>query len=176
MWHKVRPLLIILSIALNMAFVGTWIVGSLRQKALPGHGARCGTGEIWRPLHRRLGLSDAQWREIEPRMRAFHDSTRARCGRMRALRSELIDLLAADRPDREAITAQQEAILAGQREMQERVIAHLLAEKQALTTEQQKKFFQMIRQRSGCAPAGNAVLCPDSTPGERFRTPTGSRK
>jgi Spy/CpxP family protein refolding chaperone len=78
---------------------------------------------------------------------------------MRSLRSALLDLLAAEHTDREAIAAKQAEILNGQREMQKQIIAHLLAEKQFLTPEQSTRLFQMMRRRSGCASGANAALC-----------------
>jgi Spy/CpxP family protein refolding chaperone len=159
MWRKISPLLFILSVTLNLAFTGTWIVGTLQRKTMPGCGAQPGSGEIWCPLHRQLGISGAQWRKIEPRIRVFNDSTRVQCERMRSLRSELVDLLAAEPTDREAIAAKQAEILNGQREMQKQIIAHLLAEKQFLTPEQSTKLFQMMKEKSGCASGANAALC-----------------
>ena len=78
MWKKIRPLLILLSVALNVAFVTFWAV-----RALPSHfcGKRgtTGGGAVWCPLHRKLGTTDAQWREIEPRLAEFKKSARTVC-------------------------------------------------------------------------------------------------
>jgi Spy/CpxP family protein refolding chaperone len=81
----------------------------------------------------------------------------------------MIDLIASTRPDRQAIAAKQDEILAGQRKMQELVIEQLLSEKQVLTPQQQKDLFDLLRQRGGCAghgpmmmgmPGGEGTTCP----------------
>jgi Spy/CpxP family protein refolding chaperone len=75
----------------------------------------------------------------------------------------MIDLIAAAQPDRQAIAAKQEEILAGQRKMQELVIGQLLAEKQVLTPQQQKELFDLLRQgseRSGLGPMMMGMAAP----------------
>ena len=150
MWKKTRPLLILLSVALNVAFATLWVV-----HALPSHfcGKRrtTGGGAVWCPLHRKLGTTDAQWREIEPRLVEFKKSARAIRAEVNRARGKMLDLIAAPEADREAIRAKREEILASQRSMQELVISHLLSEKKALTQEQQKQLFEILRRPSGCA-------------------------
>jgi Spy/CpxP family protein refolding chaperone len=82
-------------------------------------------------------------------------------------------LIAAPEPDREAIGAKQEEVFAGQRRMQELVISHLLSQKKALTQEQQKRLFEMLRRQSGCAGHGPMMgrmdmgpVCPTEAPRE----------
>ena len=147
MWKKIAPLLIVLSVALNVAFIGVWGVHAGRTHWLVD-GTR--DGKVWCPLHRRLNVTDEQWREIEPRIVEFLRRSQAICADMNRLRTELIDLIAADQPDREAIAAKQERIRAGQQRMQQLVVEYLLAEKEVLTAEQQKELFELIRQRSAC--------------------------
>ncbi|MFO7897568.1 MAG: periplasmic heavy metal sensor, partial [Planctomycetota bacterium] len=132
-----------------------------------------GHGSVWCPLHRRLNVTDEQWRRIEPRLEAFRDRTRAICTRMNRLRGEMIDLIASDDPDRDAIAARQEEIRAGQRQMQQLVIEHLLAEKEVLTPEQQRELFHLIRRRSACHGPGRMMGLPDapSSPGGREGQP-----
>ena len=153
MWKKIRPLLILLSVALNVAFVVFWAA-----HALPAHfrGRSWASDEegVWCPLYRRLGAREAQWREIEPRLVEFQKSAGVVCAEVSRAHGEMIDLIAAPEPDREAIRAKQEDILAGQRRMQELVINHLLSEKKFLTQEQQQQLFRMLRQQSGCAGHG----------------------
>jgi len=176
MWKKLKPFLIILSVGLNLAFVGTWIA----------HAACVGrTGEVrscdepkpqsgvWCPLHRQLGIDEEQWQEIEPRLLEFQKSARELCGDIGKHRLELLDLIATADPDQDAIRARQDAILAGQRKMQELVIERLLAEKDMLTPEQCEMFFQLLRDRSSCAGHGPMVGSgPHKSGGQR---PCGSR-
>lgn len=154
MWKRIRPLLILLSVTLNLAFVGVWaahaLSGRLRCPRGPTHGGE-GVSCL---LHRRLGTTEAQWRDIEPDLAEFRKSARAVCAEINRTRGELINLIADDEPDMEAIQAKQEEILAGQRRMQKLVISHLLSQKKALTQEQQKQLFEMLRRQSGCASHG----------------------
>jgi len=172
MWKKIRPLLILLSVALNIAFATFWAVRAL-PSYLRGRHRTAGGGAVWCPLHRKLGATDAQWREIEPRLVEFKKSARAVCAEVNRARGEMIDLIAAPEADREAIRAKQGEIVAGQRRMQELVINHLLSEKKTLTPEQQKQLFEMLRRRSGCAGHGPMMgqmdlgpLRPAEAPGE----------
>jgi Spy/CpxP family protein refolding chaperone len=105
-------------------------------------------------LHRRLGTDQEQWQRIEPVVMAFRKESQAVCQEVTRARLELLNLLAAPQPDRQAIAAKQEEILAGQRRMQQLVIEHLLAEKEVLTPGQQKDLFDLLRGRSGCAGHG----------------------
>jgi Spy/CpxP family protein refolding chaperone len=154
MWKKIAPLLIVLSVALNIAFIGVWAVHTARR-----HWLVDGTGgsEMWCPLHRRLNVTDEQWKQIEPRIAEFRRRSQAICAEMNRSRTELIDLIAADEPDRQVIAAKQEQIRAGQQRMQQLVIEHLLAEKEVLTAEQQRELFDLIRQRSACHGPGRMM-------------------
>jgi len=159
MWKKTAPLLVILSVAFNLAFIGVWGAHVIREHA--HHGTwftdRHSDG-IWCPLHRQLGASDQQWKQIEPKVSEFRKSSQTVCQEVARKRGEMIDLIAASQPDRQAIAAKQEEILAGQRRMQELVIDQLLAEKQVLTPQQQQELFDMLRTRGGCAGHGPMMM------------------
>jgi len=176
MWNKIRPLLISLSIGLNLAFVVFWAVEALpshfRAQDQSGHDERVSC-----PLHRQLGATEEQWREIEPRVVKFQESARLVCGEARRAQGEMIDLIAAPEPNREAIRAKQEEIMTCQRRMQELVVNHLLNEKTVLTREQQEQLFRMVRQQAGCAAHGAMTgstdrepMCPGAA-AESTRTP-----
>ena len=155
MWKNMKTAIVILifSVALNMAFGAMWAI-----HRLPTHIGRTGhKGDsnakscVSCPLHRKLGTSEKQWQEIEPRLMEFQRSAQTVCQKTNQLREELIDLIAAPQTDLEAIRAKQDEILAGQRRMQELVVSHLLKEKELLTPQQQKSLFDMIRKQSDCA-------------------------
>ncbi len=151
MWKKVAPLLILLSVAFNIACVGIWAVHAVRARCADG-GFR--HGEVWCPLHRRLNVTDEQWRQIEPRLTDFQKAARDVREDVNRCRAELLDLIVAVESDREALRAKQDEILAGQRRMQELVIEHLLSQKNVLTPVQQRELFEMMRRRSGCIGQG----------------------
>lgn len=154
MWKKIAPLLVVLSVALNAAFIGIWVVRVSREMC-----SRDGTsdGPVWCPLHRALEVTEEQWQEIEPRLAEFRRQSQATCADMNRLRGELIDCIAAGKPDQQAIAAKQEEIRAGQKRMQTLVIEHLLAEKEVLTAEQEKEMFGLLRRRIACAGPGRML-------------------
>jgi Spy/CpxP family protein refolding chaperone len=164
MWKKIAPLLVVLSVSLNTAFIGVWVVQASREHWIsPERHGQTFEG-VQCPLYRSLNVTNEQWGQLEPRLAQFQHDSETLCKDIHRRRIELIDLIASPEPDSEAIAAKQEEILAGQRKMQERVIAHLLAEKQMLTKEQQAKLFDMIREKTGCA-GRNAMMYPVSIPG-----------
>lgn len=167
MWKKIAPLLAVLSIGLNVAFIGAWVVRVAQAKTVTDEMQR---GGIWCPLHRELGVTDKQWRQIEPRLIEFRRQAQAIRTDMNRLRAELIDLIATDKPDPQAITAKQEEIRGGQQRMQELVVDRLLAEKAVLTPPQQEQLFSLIRERTQCpgnrlfGGFGNRASSPETQP------------
>ncbi len=154
MWRKIAPLLVVLSVALNVAFVGVWGLRELRYRDVA---EKPYDGPVWCPLYRRLGVTAEQWGRIEPRLKAFRRQSRALCKEMSSLRAGMIDILAAENPDPRAIAEKQGEIRAGQARMQKLVIEHLLAEKEVLTAEQEDKLFEMIRDQSSCSGPGRML-------------------
>ena len=75
MWKRTAPLLVILSIALNLAFIGVWAAHAAASRLSRGdvsYGPDAGgNGAMWCPLHRKLGATDQQWRQIEPKLTEF---------------------------------------------------------------------------------------------------------
>jgi Spy/CpxP family protein refolding chaperone len=160
MWKQAKPALVLMSIALNVAFVGVWLTYAATSR-VGSQGNRCEPGEsasVWCPLHRQLNVSVAQWQEIEPRLRAFRASADEICRQIIELRSGIIDQLASPNPDLDAIKAKQGEILAGQRRMQGLVIEQLTSEKKVLTPEQQQRLFDMLRSQSGCGRGGPLLV------------------
>ena len=160
MWKQAKPALVLSSIALNVAFVGVWLTYAAASR-VESQGNRREPGDIasvWCPLHRQLNVSADQWKEIEPRLRAFRASADEICQQISELRSGIIDQLAAPNPDLDAIKAKQGEILAGQRKMQGLVIDQLMTEKKVLTGEQQQRLFEMLRSGTGCDRSGPMLV------------------
>jgi Spy/CpxP family protein refolding chaperone len=152
MWKQARPYLIVASVALNVAFVAMWIAHAAPSRMGPedaGQGAIRQT--VWCPLHRELGVTEEQWGEIEPRLREFQAAVEELRQQTNAMRSQVIDLIAAEQSDLEAIQAKQEEILGTKRRIQRLVVEHLLAEKEVLTPAQQRQLFAMLRDWTGCS-------------------------
>lgn len=160
MWRQIKPALVLLSIALNMAFLGVWLTYAAVSR-VESNEKRCEPGDsatVWCPLHRQLNVSADQWTEIEPRLRAFRASADEVCRQISELRKGIIEQLASPDPDLDAIKAKQGEILAGQRTMQGLVIDQLMAEKRVLTAEQQQRLFQMLRSGTGCDRNGPLLV------------------
>ena len=150
MWNRIVPLLIVLSVALNVGVAGVWIAHASQGYRIGRDQPDEGGQGVWCPLHRSLGVTEKQWQRLEPGLIQFRrDSETLRQDNGRR-RGELIDLIASSQPDGTAIAAKQEEIRLGQQQMQQLVIEHLLAEKEVLTVQQQGELFDMIRERSGC--------------------------
>jgi len=148
MWRKAATYLVLASLGLNLAFVGVWVAHAWPARA---EDAPQRQPAIWCPLHRALEVSPRQWAEIEPRLRAFQAKVGKLCQEVDQARPEVIEMIAAKEPDREAIRLKQDEILAVKRAIQGLVVEHLLAEKEILTLDQQTRLFEMLRQRTVCA-------------------------
>ena len=143
----VKPLLAILSVTLNGAFIAAYL--SHRQPS-DAHSTEHMQSSGCAYLDN-LKLSPDQRTTILARLEAFRESSDQQCKEISKLRHDLIDLLAAKEPNMAEIKAKQEEILAGHRKMQEMVVAQLLAEKSNLNPEQQEALFHLIRVGCGCA-------------------------
>jgi Spy/CpxP family protein refolding chaperone len=153
---KVGPILIVLSVALNVAFVSVWAVHAFSRHRRPctPHGCH---GEGKRGLtrmHRELDVTEEQWKKIEPRLGEFRKASGKACRDVYRLRLELIDLLAAPEVDREAVQAKRDEILDGQRNVQDLAIQHIFAERDVLTPEQRTKLFRLMKEQTRCPGHG----------------------
>jgi Spy/CpxP family protein refolding chaperone len=151
MWSKAKPLLLILSVSLNGAFLATFASQALFAVSTPPV-----TDDCCCPLLRqRLGATDAEWQRIEPRLQDFRSSCARACRQINRSRRELIELIATPDTKPQSLRAKQEEILAGQRQMQELVVEHLLTTKKFLSPQQQKALFDLIR--THCICDGNVM-------------------
>jgi Spy/CpxP family protein refolding chaperone len=162
MAKHVKVLLITLSIALNVAFVGVWVT---RAISAPRGAPRPYPGPqpdqpIWCPLHRELNVSPEQWQRIEPRLEEFRSQMDSITAEVQGLRLEVVDLLARPQSDGETVEAKQEEILTAQRRMQRLVAEHLLEEKKVLTPDQQRQLFETIRGRLSGTQSAGPLLVP----------------
>jgi len=148
MWRKATFYLVLASLGLNLAFVGVWAAHAWPARAADRPQP---APAVWCPLHRALEVTPQQWAEIEPRLREFQAAVGKLCSHTDEIRSEVVDLIAAEEPDLDAIQSKQKEILSTKRQIQRLVVEHLLAEREILTPEQQRQLFAMLRQRTGCA-------------------------
>jgi Spy/CpxP family protein refolding chaperone len=156
MLGTVKAWLVLLSVSLNGALMAAWL-GQACVK--PAVAEKTGTSEC--ELVQKLGLTEEQRREVEPRLQKFRKTSQRQCHKINRLRRELIDLIAADRTDREAIRVKQVEIMDGQQQMQDLVVQQLLTEKATLTRQQTKALFDLVRRQCGCSGTEDENDCGD---------------
>lgn len=142
MKKNVKTLSIIFSVALNTVFMGLFFYHQSGLFPLKNHQT-----DHNHLLYEALDLTRAQRDRFSSAGDRLHGFIRAQGRRTKAMRLELIDLLASKNPDREAIDTKQKEIQTLQRQTQTRVIDHLLEESGMLRPEQRQKFFALIKKR-----------------------------
>jgi Spy/CpxP family protein refolding chaperone len=154
--------LLVASLAFNVGFGATFGVRTYRHYCCGGGvgGAECA---VRQDVLAQLDLTPEQ----QQGMTAARDRMLNQVDELRqqltAEREKLVDLLTAADSDRVAIAAQLDKITAVQRQIQERVVTHVLEEKTLLTPDQQTKFNEIIRRRvcplGGPGPESMAGAC-----------------
>lgn len=145
MWNILRKLLFALSIGLNLAFVTMFILHSMSASDRDaGHSCGPVKSSVSSSIHREVGVTDEQWEKIEPLVQEFREKSSIQRRKISILRSQLMELLARPDVDGSAITAKQEEILDGQRQMQRLVIDHWIKEKAILSSEQAKRLIRSL--------------------------------
>lgn len=145
MWNNLHKPLFALSVGLNLAFIAMWLVHSLSAPGDAGGLSRPEIdGVVPSAIHREIGVTEEQWRKIEPLVLDFREKAVKQRQKISALRGQLMDLLTIPEMDEVAIREKQEEILAGQRRMQNLVIDHLLQEKEFLSPDQGKRLMQSL--------------------------------
>ena len=152
MWKTIKRCSMVVSIALNVAFVGIWIAYAAASIPSPWQTGKSITQQqkIWCPLHRELDVTEQQWEQIEPRLIEFQAAVAKLRQKFQSIRPEVIDLIAAEDCSLEAIRAKQDEIMATKSQIQGLMVNHLIAEKQILTPNQQEQLFKMLRQQVAC--------------------------
>jgi Spy/CpxP family protein refolding chaperone len=131
--NSFKSLAVIFSVALNIAFLATYGVRKLSERP--------------KFVYEELNISKEQKQHFENARDRFLRSVDETGNRIIVRQVELIDLVAADPVDRQAIEAKFEQIDALQQSMQRQVMEHLLEHKKIMTPEQQAKFFAVLKSR-----------------------------
>ncbi len=140
--QQVKSLVLWVSIALNLAFVGAY--GYHRLAGMDPSGG--GTASEPR-LDDQLGLNPDQQERFARGHAAFLDLLAEVGAEIKQRHLELIDRIAQEPTDREAIHRAQEQIRAQQRHLQAEVVDNLLEEAAVLTPEQRRLYFARIKAR-----------------------------
>lgn len=181
MRSTILHLVLVFSLAFNIAFAGIWVYHRARPRpygARPGPGGRGGPGPAWDELD----LTPEQERQVR-------ESWRKVAGRLQELRQEtgrqrdrLFDLLQAEAPDEAAILEAQRRIEESQEQSREAVVAQMMETRALLSTEQRRKWVEAMRvhgQRLGAKRWRNGHARPgDGRPDGRRpqRGPGGRRR
>ena len=92
-----------------------------------------------------ITLTEEQKRQVEDIRRDFLPKVAGIRQSLRDNRLRLNDLLFAETPDKKAIAEKSNEISALQAKLEQEVIDHILQEKELLSPEQKKEFYQVIR-------------------------------
>jgi Spy/CpxP family protein refolding chaperone len=137
--NKGLTLLLIFSLAFNIAFVGIW-VHSRSQAAKPPEGR---PGAPWGEL----GLNPAQ----QQRLRGRWQAVRSEAARLRqeaaGAREELLELIVAEEPDQEAILATEERLAGLQHRMRELAVSQMLETRRILEPPQRREWIRLLKAR-----------------------------
>lgn len=155
MGKKIFILVFIVSLSLNAGFAVTWLGYQFAGWSSKQNTFLCqpdAEKEIWCPLHRKLDVTKQQWKKLEPHLKRFQREVSKLAAKIQKDRNKMIDLLAAEQTDKQAIQQQQERILSDHRRMQDLVLGHIMTEKSVLDAGQQKEFFAILRNNVQCPP------------------------
>ena len=174
MWRNVLTLLLIFSLALNLAFAGVWVyhrayVQPRLMERLPPPSEL--PAMPW--AEQALELRDPQRSRVRTEYAEFRKKMWEIRTRAEQNRVVLLDLLAAPKPDRKAIQECLSRIAADNQKLQELVVEHLLALKGMISPQQVQRLMNTLRSRS--APQGGMPLHrPLPRPGQRPGPPPPS--
>ena len=143
MWPKIAPLLFVLSVSMNLAVAGTWLVTAAY--------ARPDEPELEGFMLDEIEITERQARRMGPTFREFRESINELAEQADSAREDLLD---AGELDHDAINATHRQIVDIQARMQRTVIEHLIAQRDILSTQQQEHLFDALRQRAGRGRAG----------------------
>lgn len=150
---KIFILILMTSLALNIAFAASW-AGSQFAGRFESRQVETWQPdpekEIWCPLHRKLSVTKEQWLEIEPQLKEFQKQASLLANELKDARDQMIELLEDEQTDKQKVEQQQRKILAGHRKMQDLVLEHIIAEKAVLNKAQQSAFFEILRNNIQC--------------------------
>jgi len=133
MRHYIATLGIIFSVALNLAFLGSYAYRTFAQP----------TGYAYEEVQ----LSPDQRSRMMVGRDRFVETVSTIGNNIVGLQVQLIDAIAADPLDRSTVDATVAQIHAQQQAMQRTVVEHLLADKSILTLDQRTAFFEVLKRR-----------------------------
>ena len=151
MINKVLPLMLVFSLAFNIAFVGIWAHNRMRPLG-PRFGAPrtvpTPAPAVEGPVWRQLGLSPEQERSIVDDWRQAGRQIEATEADVRQERARLINLLQANVLDEQAVRATREKMEEDQQKVRELVFDRMLHLRQVLTPDQRRRWLELMLRTS----------------------------
>jgi len=138
MMNKLVSLLLVFSLAFNIAFVGIWAY----ERAARRHPAAAPPGP-WAEL----GLTPPQRQRLQEGWRKLLRDMAGPREQSEESRERLLALLAAEPPDREAITAEHKRMEEFERQVRSLVVAQMLETRDVLTPAQRQQWLRLMRAR-----------------------------
>ncbi len=150
MLNKTLSLLLIFSLAFNIAFAGIWVhnrsTGAPSPAPAPGPPTDAARAPMpGAPSWRQVGLRGPQERQITQGWREAHQKIEAVNAQTHEQREKLFDLLAADELDQEAIATCQQRIEAGQQAARKLALEQMVKTRETLTPEQRARWMRMMK-------------------------------
>lgn len=136
---------LIVSVAMNAAFIAVAGYGYFRNRSMHDSGAshllRQG-----RHHYEALELSQTQLEEITPIATVFHKQLDHLHGDMEIKKKAMINVLRDEKPSQQQVDALRKEMAAIQDRVQAMVIAHILDVKAILDSGQQERFFELLNE------------------------------
>jgi Spy/CpxP family protein refolding chaperone len=131
--NNIKTLAVIFSVILNIAFVAGYVARRFSERPTFAY--------------EELDLSNDQRTRFEAARNRFLSILNENTDKVISRHIELMDLIAAEPADRQAIDLKFQEIRSIQRSMAHSVVEHLLEDKQILQPDQQEKFFAVLKSR-----------------------------
>lgn len=142
MKKNIRIIAVIFSVVLNLVFIGSFAYHRSEQSFFMNHHEN-----RMSLIYEQLNLNQEQLDKVTPMRISFHAYVGQQGDINKQTQLELIDLLAKENIDRDAIDIKTKSIHELQQQMQRKVIDHLIEESSIFTAEQREKFFTIIKSR-----------------------------
>ncbi|MGA3174988.1 MAG: periplasmic heavy metal sensor [Syntrophorhabdales bacterium] len=164
MKNSILKYILILSLLLNLSLLGAAAYTHYRHThpsfppfagpaAMHGMPASFGPGMLFQEL----SLKPEQVKLFQEKAAVFHSALLKKRQEVDSLRASLLDLMAAENPDRKAIEETIARINKIQEEMQKTMVFHMLEFKSMLDKDQQKRFLDLVR---GAMDQRREAMCP----------------
>jgi Spy/CpxP family protein refolding chaperone len=145
---KLFIFIMVLSLAINAAVLGAVGYHYYRNTFLlppPLSTAPCPVSPHDQYLYQHLGLSNEQLAQMAPLAQKFHSRLEKLAASMEGKKENFVALLSQKDVDPGKIAGLRQEMAGIQDEIQKEVIAHIMAMKKILNTEQQQHFFDLMR-------------------------------